>query len=390
MSGGEPAGREPWTGRRRLLVAFDCGIPDRVPINTYEMAGRNAGDWYWQQPSYAPLMEFIRSHTDCITNWNPEPVGDNFLGSNRFLGSDHPLELETRTESTDGFTRTTCVLHTPLGDLRSVTQSDPNVHTTWQVEHWCKSVEDVERALSVPYLPATYDASDLGSLRAEIGDHGIIMASLEDPAYLAADLMSFQDYLLWVVEETDHYARTVEILAERVRENLRRQLDCCVLDSYRICGPEYMTPPYLPPALFRRFMMPHVRWMTETLHERGARVRLHCHGKIARVLEMILETGCDGLDPCEPPPDGDLELAEVKRRCLARGVSVWGNIELKLLETATPMEVRAEVCRILEDAKEGGGFVLLPTAAPISVPLSPRTEENYRAFIEAGLDFGRY
>ena len=189
---------------------------------------------------------------------------------------------------------------------------------------------------------------------------------------------------------TEHYARTVEILAERVMENLRRQLDCCVVDSYRICGPEYMTPPYLSPVMFRRFMLPHVRRMAEILHERKARVRLHCHGKIALVLDMILDTGCDGLDPCEPPPDGDLELSEVKRRCHASGVSVWGNIELKVLETASTTEVREEVRRILEAAKDGGGFVLLPTAAPINLPLSPKTEENYRAFIEAGLEFGRY
>jgi hypothetical protein len=32
----------------------------------------------------------------------------------------------------------------------------------------------------------------------------------------------------------------------------------------------------------------------------------------------------------------------------------------------------------------------MPTASPIDVPLSPRTEENYRAFIEAGLEYGEY
>jgi hypothetical protein len=105
---------------------------------------------------------------------------------------------------------------------------------------------------------------------------------------------------------------------------------------------------------------------------------------------MILETGCDGLDPCEPPPDGDIALDEVKRRCLEKGVSVWGNIELKLLEQGMPDEVRAEVRRIMSQAKEGGGFVLMPTAAPINLPLSPATETNYRVFIETGLEFGKY
>ena len=41
-------------------------------------------------------------------------------------------------------------------------------------------------------------------------------------------------------------------------------------------------------------------------------------------------------------------------------------------------------------AKAGGGSVLMPTAGPINVPLAPKTEANYNAFIEAGLEFGRY
>jgi len=378
------------TSRRRLWAALSAGVPDRVPINTYELAGHNRLDWYNRQPSYRSLMDYIRAHTDCITNWNPRAATDRYTCEERFLCSDFPVEIENRTETVGQFQRTTRVCHTPQGDLRSVTQATADVYTTWQVEHWCKSPADVDKALSVPYQPASYDASDLARVRAELGENGLVMASVGDPAYLAADLMSFQDYLMWAFEETDHFARTVDAIAERVRGNLRRQLDCCVLDCYRIVGPEYFTPPYLPPAMFRRFIVPHVAEMTRLIHTRGGKVRVHCHGKIGRVLDLILDTGCDGIDPCEPPPDGDLELDEVKRRCLARGVSVWGNIELKLLEQATPDQVRAEVRQIMNQAKDGGGFVLMPTAAPITLPLSPTTEANYRAFIDAGLEFGGY
>lgn len=379
-----------WTSRRRLLTVLSGGEPDRVPINTYELAGRNSLDWYNQQPSYRGLMDYIRAHTDCITNWNPRPATDRYTCEERFLCSDYPVEIETRTEPAGQFERTTRVCRTPKGDLQQVTQRAADVHTTWQVEHWCKSTADVDKALSVPYEPARYDASDLARVRLELGEDGISIASVGDPAYLAAGLMSFQDCLLWAFEESNHFARTVEIVAERVMENLRRQLDCCVLDLYRIVGPEYFTPPYLPPALFRRFVLPHVTEMTRLIHARGAQVRLHCHGKIGQVLGMILETGCDGIDPCEPPPDGDIELDEVKRRCQARRVSVWGNIELKLLEEGTPSQVRAEVRKIMSQAKAGGGFVLMPTASPINVPLSPKSEANYKAFIDAGLEFGRY
>ena len=379
-----------WTSRRRLLTALAGGVPDRVPINTYELAGRNSLDWYNTQPSYRRLMDYIRAHTDCITNWNPRTVTDAYTCQERFLCSDFPVEIETRTEPAEQFQRTTRICHTPKGYLRSVSQTQPDVYTTWQVEHWCKSIADVDKALSVPYQPADYEASDLGRVRAELGDSGLVMASIGDPAYLAADLMSFQDFVMWAFEETEHFARTVAIIAERVMENLRRQLDSYVLDLYRIVGAEYFTPPYLPPAFFRRFIVPHVREMTRLIHARGGKVRLHCHGRIGQVLDLILETGCDGIDPCEPPPDGDLALDEVKRRCHARGLSVWGNIELKLLEEGTPEQVRAEVRKALNQAKAGGGFVLTPTAAPINLPLSAKTEANYKVFIGTGLEFGGY
>jgi hypothetical protein len=371
-------------------MALEGGTPDRVPINTYELAGRNSRDWYNQQPSYRGLMDYVRAHTDCITNWNPRPATDRYTCEERFLCSDFPVEIEAHTETAGQFRRTTRTCRTPRGDLRSVTQAAADVYTTWQVEHWCKSTADVDAALSVPYEPARYDASDLARVRAELGDEGLVMASVGDPAYLAADLMSFQDYLMWAFEETDHFARTVASIAERVMENLRRQLDCCVLDLYRIVGPEYFTPPYLPPAMFQRFIVPHVTTMTRLIHERGGKVRLHCHGKMRHVLDLILETGCDGIDPCEPPSDGDIDLDEVKRRCQPRGVSVWGNLELKLLEQATLARIRAEVQQVMDQAKAGGGFVLMPTAAPINLPLSPKTEANYKAFIDAGLEFGSY
>jgi hypothetical protein len=379
-----------WTGRRRLLTALTCGTPDRVPINTYEMPARNADDWYWKQPSYRRLMAYIREHTDAITNWNVGANNDNYIDGIGLFGSAHPVPIETHEEMIGTSRRVTHIAHLPKGDLRTVCEHEPTVHTTWRIEHWCKDMADVDIALSAPYVPVTFADNDLPAKRAETGEHGLIMSSLGDPAYAVADLMSFQDFTLWLYEETEHFARCVDIMAERMLQNLSNMLDAAVVDLYRICGPEYMTPPYARPAMFKRFMVPHVRAMTEMIHARGSRVRLHCHGKIAQVLDMFFETGCDGTDPCEPPPDGDIELDEVKRRCAAQGVSVWGNIELKVLEQGTTEQVRDTVRQIMDEAKDGGGFVLLPTAAPINVPLSPQTEANYMTMIDTALELGGY
>jgi len=91
-----PSFSDGWTGRRRLLAALACGTPDRVPINTYELAGRDSLDWYNQQPGYLALMDMIREHTDCITNWNPQAIGDSYLSTERFLCSDYPVDQSNR------------------------------------------------------------------------------------------------------------------------------------------------------------------------------------------------------------------------------------------------------------------------------------------------------
>ena len=87
----QPSTSNLWTSRRRLLTALAGGTPDRVPINTYELAGRNSRDWYNTQPSYRGLMDYIRAHTDCLTNWNPQPPPTAMRARSGF-SSDFPVD----------------------------------------------------------------------------------------------------------------------------------------------------------------------------------------------------------------------------------------------------------------------------------------------------------
>ncbi len=257
------------------------------------------------------------------------------------------------------------------------------------MEHWCKSIEDVDKALSIPYQPLEYETSDYARIKAEVGEHGIIMASIADPLWLAADLMEFGEYTIWAMMDTEHFAKTVALMHERAMENLRRMLAVCVVDLYRIAGPEYATPPFLPPRFFESFVLPYFAEMVDLIHSKGAKVRLHCHGKIGQVLDMILETGADSLDPCEAPPDGDITLAELKQR-LGKQMCIFGNIQPKLLENGTADEVEEAVKACLASAKKGGGYIIMPTSALINSPLTKKTEENYLRFIDAALEYGKY
>ena len=94
------------------------------------------------------------------------------------------------------------------------------MHTVWKTEHWCKNIEDVERLLSVPYVPVDYDFSDFARIESEVGQHGIIMSTVFDPLAWAVDMMRFEDVLVWAYSEPEHFRRTLCRIHERVHREL--------------------------------------------------------------------------------------------------------------------------------------------------------------------------
>jgi uroporphyrinogen-III decarboxylase len=64
------------------------------------------------------------------------------------------------------------------------------------------------------------------------------------------------------------------------------------------------------------------------------------------------------------------------RMCLA------GGMQAVELETGSPAQIRERVRKL---ADQGGprGLILLPTSAPLEIPLSAHIVENYRAMFEA-------
>ena len=216
------------------------------------------------------------------------------------------------------------------------------------------------------------------------------MISIGDPICDAASLFEMGQFLVLAITEPTRMRYFLDALHERQMYQLQQILQHDVRGvQFRICGPEYATPPYLSPEHFGLFVTPYLTEICTAIREAHGFARVHCHGKVGAVLDQIVAAGAQGLDPIEPPPDGDITLAEVKKR-YGNHLCLFGNIELKELENSDSDRIEALVRQAIDEAAEGGGFVLMPTAAPISVPLSPRTERNYMTYIEAGLKYGCY
>jgi uroporphyrinogen-III decarboxylase len=371
----------PMNPRQRLIAALTGGAVDRTPVSLHEIEGfgtRYSPD----HPSYGRIRRSVRDRADNMifeTPYIPGPLGFLYTG-----GDENSARVEERREGPDEITSTTVV--TPLGPLHMEKRLNADTYTVWTTEFLLKDEEDVDRLLSLPYVRTKPRMERFDALREAAGDRGIMIADLLDPVVMISSVMSFEQYILLSALDRKKYRALLDFFDERMHDFLDDILEMGAGPLFRIVGPELCTPPYMHPEDFREFIVNYDKPYIEKIHRAGRYARVHCHGRISHVLDMILEMGPDALDPVEEPPGGDILFSDAKRR-LGKSVCLMGNIQESMFELWKPEEVEAEVRRIMDIGSPGGRFVLMPTATPITVPLPSRVEENLLAYLETGLSY---
>ena len=372
------------SSRERLLRTLKGKQVDRVPVSLYEFDGFY-DSWIGKYPEYRDILEYAKGKTDKMYFWSPD-----WGEITQFYLTPIDREILTSKEWQSGNRRyVQTIIQTPRGKLQSTRIMEEGIHTVWQKEHFCKSIEDVEKFLSIPYDPVFPDVSGFRQADKHLGDEGILLVDLPDPLCMVAELFSFSDFLSLVLTEEKMIIKLLDIFYERIHKYLEHLLKNGVITLYRIVGPEYATPPYLAPSYFDKFVCKYDKNLISLIHSYGGLARIHCHGRIRQVLDMIISMQPDALDPIEPPPDGDIELKEVKKRAGDK-ITLMGNIEERCFETCSKKEIDALVRKAIEEGAPGGRFVLLPTAMPLTTPLDPKIKENIIQYINSGLKYGGY
>jgi uroporphyrinogen decarboxylase len=146
----------------------------------------------------------------------------------------------------------------------------------------------------------------------------------------------------------------------------------------------YKTGPLMSPAHFREFIFPVLKRSTKAIHDAGGFVVKHTDGNIWPILDMIVESGVDAINPLEPV--AGMDIGEVKAK-YGRQVAVIGNIDCgDLLSRHSVEEVRRAVKECIRKASPGGGHIL-SSSNTIHSSVKP---ENFLAMIETARECGRY
>lgn len=371
--------------RQRLMASIRGETVDRPPVSFYEINGLDErpedSDLFniFNHPSWLPLIELAREKSDRIV-MRAVPFVEAAPG---------PLEERSTVESwydeQGRLLRRQC-LRAGKRTLISLTRRDPEVNTVWTVEHLLKDVEDLKAYLEIPLPGRVGKADTSGVLQAEeaLGESGIVMIDTTDPLCEAAQLFPMAEYTVIALSEPKLFHQLLERFA--VMLNARTEAVAQALPGrlWRIYGPEYASPPYLPPRMFREYVARYDRPLVESIQRWGGYARIHSHGRLKQILDEIVSTGCDGLDPIEPPPQGDVTLGYVRQR-YGKQLTLFGNLEASDIENLPTRGFREKVYRALEEgtAGEGRGFVLMPSACPYGRVVSPLAMANYECMVEA-------
>lgn len=376
--------------RKERLIATMKGEPvDRPAVCFYEINGydqkQDSTDPFniYSHPSWKPLLDMAWNATDITP-----------MRGVRFESAPHdPLNELRKTESwtdANGSRFNRISIKAGKRTLTQVSRRDPDVNTVWTIEHLLKDIDDFIAWIELPQAafggkPAT---EPVLKTEVDIGDRGLVMIDRGDPICEVASLFDMATYTVIALTEEELMHRALEKVQSLRLPQVEAIAKALPGRLWRIVGPEYASPPYLPPRLFREYVTRYDTPIVAAIQAHGGYARIHSHGRLKDILDAIAETGCVGLDPVEPPHQGDVSLAYVREH-YGHQMALFGNIEATDLENLPTDQFRVKVETALREgtAGQGRGFVLMPSACPYGRVLPPLALSNYETMIRLTVNY---
>jgi len=230
------------------------------------------------------------------------------------------------------------------------------------------------------YRPPDPEAPDvLGSIPeivARFKGRKVITALGRDAFFNPAFLRGMANFLTDMIENPTLVHELIEVTLSHDIRAMQRVIQAGV--DVIIFGDDYAdkNSPLMSPRHFKEFILPGLKRCVDAAHAAGAYVIKHTDGNIMPIIDMIIDTGIDGLNPIEPA--AGMDIGHLKQRYGHR-VALIGNIDCGyLLSQAPEDEVRRVTRETIRAAAPGGGYCL-SSSNSIHSSVKP---ENFMAMIE--------
>jgi len=198
------------------------------------------------------------------------------------------------------------------------------------------------------------------------------------------ELFGYENALVNLLTDPDKAHALLDRLTEAVVAwaiaQARRGVDAVLISSAFAGGP------FINRQMYREFVLPYERRVAEAIKAEGVIVYTHTCGSIGDRLDLMVETGTQGIDTLDPPPLGNVHLVDAKRQIGDR-VFIKGNMNaVEMLTYTTTEQVIAHASERIRIGSPGGGYIL-STACSVSPRMEPWKLELLTPLAE---EIGRY
>ena len=126
---------------------------------------------------------------------------------------------------------------------------------------------------------------------------------------------------------------------------------------------------------FVKLALPAIKRQTHAAHRLGLQVLKHACGNNWDILEYFVQAGYDAYQAIQGSAGIDMLTLKLK---YGRHLSLWGGVQVEILVSGTPAQVRREGVEAMAAAAPGGGYIL---GSNHSIANAARPE-NYLAMLE--------
>ncbi len=353
------------TSKERILVALRNGKPDRVPVSpdiSVLVPDRLTG-----KPFYDIMLDG-REHY----GWTSATHGEVYVQAIDYFNMDgfymygglkqvspkgRPQFRETITDVPEG-KKVARVCETPLGNLTEV-EVYPVDDAPWRHE---KPIKDLQKDFEkMKYMMGHSDWEWESSFRDKdvIDDRGIYMGMIPvfQDWYFNYRQGGFEQMIMDFINDTALVEEIYDFWTNWALANVQAMLTAKA--DVIMLGGSSASLSVSSPSIFRKYELPFVQKASELCKGADIPAHLHVCGRSWEIVQMVAEESeLDSMEPIEPPPSGNVDVVEAKKR-YGHKLAFKGNLNTTgFMLFAKPQEIVDECKRLIDTVGRDGGFIL--------------------------------